>query len=254
MLRFRQRAPFVFRVGPLQSLAEELRSEYRSALPFPHVVIDDFLDAETAKMLLQAFPGPDAPVWLDWRERDRRHQPKKQGVGHAKRLDGVSPWLQNILGAFNSYPFLNFLETLTGIEKLLPDPHFHGGGIHQILSGGKLEVHADFNELSQLDLFRRVNVFLYLNKNWLPEYEGDLEFWDAEVTECKRRIAPLFNRMVIFNTDKHSFHGHPSPLNTPQHITRKSIALYYYTAKPSPHHRYDQQTDWRDAGGTAPIS
>ena len=254
MLRFWQRVPFVFRVEPLQSLAEDLRSEYRSAAPFPHVVIDGFLDAKAAETLLQAFPGPDSPVWFDWRDRDRRHQPKKQGVGHAKRLDGVSPWLQNILGAFNSYPFLNFLETLTGIEKLLPDPHFHGGGIHQILSGGRLNVHADFNELSQLDLFRRVNVFLYLNKNWLPEYAGDLEFWDAEVTECKKRIAPLFNRMVIFNTDKHSFHGHPSPLNTPQHITRKSIALYYYTAKASPHHRYDRQTDWRDADGTAPIS
>lgn len=255
MLKTRQRKPFVFHIEPLRALAECLRSEYRKARPFPHVVVDNFLDAKTASMLLKVFPHPASSVWFDWRARDRQHQPKKQGIGHAKRLDGASPWLQNVLGAFNSYPFLNFLETLTGIGKLLPDPYFHGGGIHQILSGGKLDVHTDFNELSQLDLFRRVNVFLYLNKDWLPEYGGDLEFWDAEVTECKKRIAPLFNRIVIFSTDKSSFHGHPSPLNTPKNVTRKSIALYYYTAKPIPNHRYDRQTDWREVGdGTGPIS
>ena len=254
MPKFWQQKPFVFQVGPLQSLAEDLRSEFQNAVPFPHVVVDDFLDTKTANKLLEVFPGPGSPVWFDWRDGDRQHQPKKQGIGHAKRLGGVSPWLQNILGAFNSYPFLHFLEKLTGIEKLLPDPYFHGGGIHQILSGGKLDVHTDFNKLSQLDLFRRVNVFLYLNKNWLPEYGGGLEFWDAEVRECKKRIAPVFNRIVIFNTDKSSFHGHPSPLNTPEHITRKSIALYYYTAKPTPHHRYDQHTNWQDVSGEAAAS
>lgn len=240
--------PFVFQAVPLQCLAAMRRLEYRGAEPFPHVVIDNFLEAKVADKLLKEFPKPDSSVWFDWRDRDRRHQPKKQGIGHAKRLGGASPWLQSTLAAFNSYPFLNFLEKLTGIEKLLPDPYFHGGGIHQILSGGKLDVHTDFNELSQLDLFRRVNVFLYLNKNWLPKYGGDLEFWDADVRECRKRIAPLFNRIVIFNTDKSSFHGHPSPLNTPEHITRKSIAAYYYTAKPNPHHRYDRQTDWQDVG------
>ena len=247
MIRFWQREPFVFSIGLLQSLAEDLRQEYQNAVPFPHVVIDDFLDAKTADMLARVFPRPDSPIWFDWRQRDKRRQPRKQGIGHAERLSGVSPWLQNVLDSFNSYPFLHFLETLTGIEKLLPDPYFHGGGIHQILSGGKLDVHADFNELLELDLFRRVNIFLYLNKNWLPEYEGNLELWDADVGECKRRIAPLFNRMVVFNTDKSSFHGHPVPLRTPENVTRKSIALYYYTAKPTPDRRYDRKTDWWDA-------
>lgn len=249
MLDFWRRAPFAFQIAPLQSLAEGLSSKYRCATPFPHVVIDDFLDAKAAEKLLKVFPAQDSPVWFDWRERDTQHQPKKQGIGHARRLVGVSPWLHNMLAAFNSYPFLQFLEKLSGIEKLLPDPYLHGGGVHQILSGGRLDVHTDFNELSQLDLYRRINVFLYLNKNWLPQYAGDLEFWDADMTECKVRIAPIFNRIVIFNTDKSSFHGHPAPLNTPQHITRKSLALYYYTAKPIPHHRYDRQTDWRDADG-----
>ena len=238
--------PFVFQTATLQSLAKQLIAKYRNADPFPHVVIDDFMDTKAAERLLKVFPEKDSPVWLDWRNRDVVHQPKKLGIGHAKRLTDVSPWLQNMLDAFNSYPFLSFLEQLTGIGKLLPDPYFHGGGIHQILNGGKLDVHADFNDLSDLNLYRRINVLYYLNKNWKPEYQGNLELWDAGMTECRREIAPIFNRMVIFNTDKSSFHGHPAPVNTPEHVTRKSLALYYYTAKPDPDHRYDEITDWQN--------
>lgn len=238
--------PFAFQTAPLQSLAKKLSDGYRNADPFPHVVIDDFMEIQAAERLLKAFPGRNSPIWLDWRDRDAVHQPKKLGIGHAERLIGVSPWLQNALDAFNSYPFLSFLERLTGIGKLLPDPYFHGGGLHQILSGGKLDVHADFNDLSALDLFRRINVLFYLNKSWKPEYQGNLELWDADMTECRRKVAPIFNRMVIFNTDKSSFHGHPAPLNTPEHVTRKSLALYYYTARPAPGHRYDETTDWQN--------
>ena len=62
----------------------------------------------------------------------------------------------------------------------------------------------------------------------------------------RKSIAPLFNRLVVFNTTKHSFHGHPKPLNTPPSVTRKSLALYYFTSEPSPGDRYDDQIDWRE--------
>ena len=240
--------PFTFRIASLEPIAKRLSMEYRNADPFPHVVIDDFLDARVADKVLKVFPEKDSSIWLDWHKRDTIHQPKKLGIGHARRLMDVSPYLQNILDAFNSYPFLSFLENLTGIRKLLPDPYFHGGGIHQILNGGRLDIHTDFNELSELDLFRRINVLFYLNKNWKSEYKGNLELWDTRMAECRKEVQPIFNRLVIFNTDKFSFHGHPKPLNTPEHITRKSLALYYYTAKPVPYHRYDRITDWQDVG------
>lgn len=242
-------AIFTFARAELLTRAEALRDEYRGAQPFPHVVVDDFLPADVASRLLTAFPPPDAPQWLDWRTRDTTHQPRKLGIGHASRLEGADSFLHNVLFAFNSSPFLIFLENLTGIEKLLPDPHFHGGGIHQILSGGKLDLHADSTVLSPLNLYRRINVLLYLNQHWKPEYGGDLELWNEDCTHCGRTIAPLFNRLVVFNTGKTSFHGHPKPLSTPDHVTRKSLALYYFTSAPHPGDRYDETIDWRPAGG-----
>lgn len=239
---------FTFSDDELQNLADVKASEYLQAKPFPNAVFNDFLQAKVAERVLDVFPAPDDPIWLDWKKRDTTHQPKKLGIGHASRLEGVTPYLQNILFAFNSYPFLHFLEKLTGIEKLLPDPHFYGGGIHQTLSGGKLAIHTDFNHLHELDLYRRINVILFLNKNWKPEYGGNLELWDESKTKCEKIIEPLFNTLAVFETNKKTFHGHPEPLNTPMHITRKSLALYYYTSQPNPNENYDRKTDWVDKG------
>jgi hypothetical protein len=238
--------PFAFSTPALETLADAHREAYAGAVPYPHVVLDDFLPAAYADTLLDVFPSPDSPIWLDWRKRDLEHHPRKQGIGHASRLEGVSPWLHNIIQAFNAYPFLNFLTRLTGIEKLLPDPYLHGGGVHQILPGGRLSVHTDFNDLASLDLYRRINVLLYLNKDWQPGFGGELELWDADMRACVRSVPPVFNRLVVFNTNKRSFHGHPAPLQAPEGMTRKSLALYYYTAQPAPEDQYDGQTDWRE--------
>jgi hypothetical protein len=231
----------------LLGLAETLHDGYRSARPFPHVVVDDFLPDEVATRLLKAFPTPDAGNWLDWRARDTQHQPKKLGIGHASRLEGVDPYVHNVLFAFNSSPFLKFLESLTGIERLLPDAHLNGAGLHQVLSGGKLALHADSTFMPQLRLYRRVNALLYLNKGWKAEYGGDLEFWDRECANREKAIAPIFNRLVVFNTTKTSFHGHPKLLNTPAHVTRKALALYYFTSEPNAGDHYDENIDWKDA-------
>lgn len=80
---------------------------------------------------------------------------------------------------------------------------------------------------------RRINVLIYLNKNWKKNYGGYLELWDKKMRKKVLSTQPIFNRCVIFNTDSDAFHGHPDPLNTPENITRKSLALYYYTASKS---------------------
>jgi len=237
--------PFVFGIDHLKCLGESLHGQYISAQPFPHIVIEDFLPLKDANRLLALFPRQDSTIWLDWKKRDTIHQPKKQGIGDASRLDDAPPYLQNMISAFNSYAFLNFLEKLTGINKILPDPYLHGGGLHQILSGGRLAIHTDFNDLKKLDLYRRINVLFFLNKNWKPQYNGNLELWDKDLRNCVHSIQPLFNRLVVFNTNKKSFHGHPHALATPTNVTRKSLALYYYTAKPEDGEEYDNQTDWQ---------
>ena len=124
----------------------------------------------------------------------------------------------------------DLLQELTGIEEaIIPDPHFEGGGLHQITPGGYLKVHVDFNRHSRLNLDRRINLLIYLNKDWQEEYGGNLELWDRNVSTCHRKILPIFNRCVIFNTNDFSYHGHPDPLTCPEGRTRKSLALYYYS-------------------------
>jgi Rps23 Pro-64 3,4-dihydroxylase Tpa1-like proline 4-hydroxylase len=136
---------------------------------------------------------------------------------------------RNLLAQFNSSAFIDFLQELTGIGGLVPDPHLYGGGLHQIVRGGHLNVHVDFNRHPVTDLERRLNLLLYLNRDWQDEYGGALELWNRDMSRSEARILPYFNRCVVFSTTDHSFHGHPDPLACPEDRTRKSLALYYYS-------------------------
>ena len=105
----------------------------------------------------------------------------------------------------------------------------NGGGLHEIKKGGILKIHTDFNKHPNLDLDRRVNVLIYLNKKWEKDYGGNLELWDRNMKSCDKKILPIFNTMVIFSTNDFSNHGHPQPVICPSNISRKSIALYYFS-------------------------
>jgi hypothetical protein len=223
---------FKFNDAQLQALAAGMSETYKSAKPFPHVVIDDFLPPRVAEELLAAFPPPDDPIWFDWRQGDTVNQPKKLGVRHASRMEPAQSVVHNICYAFNGYPFIHFLERLTGFENLLPDPCLIGGGMHQILPGGRLNIHADFNYADGYGLYRKINALLYLNKDWEDSYAGHLELWDHDMVKCHHRIAPIFNRCVIFTVEGRSYHGHPEPLACPENMTRKSMAFYYYSKEP----------------------
>ena len=112
------------------------------------------------------------------------------------------------------------------------DPNLFGGGLHQSIRGAFLNVHVDYNFHPDTRHHRRLNVLVYMNKDWKDEYEGHLELWDLSDGRktLLAKVAPLFNRCVIFETNEISFHGHPKPLNAPEGVNRKSIATYYYTA------------------------
>lgn len=206
----------------LDRWAAGLAESYRGAEPFPHVVIDGLLDEALAARLVAEFPGPGD---LDWKRHEHRHS-RKLACGADERMGETT---RALVWELNSARFLRFLEALTGIAGLIPDPLLHGGGLHQIERGGFLGVHADFNRHPEWRLDRRLNLLLYLNPGWREDYGGHLELWDRAAARCVRRILPIANRCVIFSTTDRSFHGHPEPLVCPVGETRKSIALYYYS-------------------------
>lgn len=224
-----------------------MAERYSRGHPFPHIVIDDFLPETHARFLADKFPGPESQVWLDFRKRPL-HQYGKLGPGGSSRFDYLDPEFRMALAEFNNSNFLAFLEALTGIPKLIPDPYFKGGGIHQIVSGGILDVHTDFNHYEQLDLYRRLNVLIYLTEDWQEGFGGELELWDrapSEQGKAVKLIPPVFNRFVVFGTNKTTFHGHPNPWRGPEGLCRRSIALYYYTAQPELGVIYDKKTDFQ---------
>lgn len=228
-------------------MVEKQSAKFAKSAPFKHIIIDEFLPYEHAQFLSKNFPVPEHPIWLDWKKRSGS-QYGKQGPGGSENFHLLDPKFKFALNEFNSSYFLTYLEHLTGIEKLLPDPHYSGGGMHQILSGGILDIHTDFNDYERLDIYRQINVLVYFNDDWQPSYGGELELWDAAPKSggiCVKSIPPIFNRAVIFKTDKTSFHGHPNQWLAPAPITRRSLAFYYYTAQKLDGFTYDRQTDFQ---------
>jgi 2OG-Fe(II) oxygenase superfamily len=203
---------------------ESLSGEYCFAEPFPHIVIDDFLPQAFIDKILNNFP-------VEKLDNDVIFEIGYAGL-HKRQVNpaNCNGFIREVFGFFNSATVVQFLESLTTIPSLIPDPHFVGGGFHETSKGGKLGIHADFRINEALHLNRRINVIIYLNKEWKDEWGGKLELWDTKMKNVVHSIAPIYNRCVIFNTDADSFHGHPDPLLTPDNMTRKSLALYYYTA------------------------
>jgi len=214
---------FFFDEKSLFGLADRLSTSYGSATPFPHVIIDDFLEDWVLDEVLREFPTPDEISW-------RRYKTPTESKLASKWGHQLGPFTRHVLSQFNSSAMCDFLEKLTGIGGIIPDPYFVGGGLHQIESGGFLKVHVDFNRHKRLRLDRRLNLLLYLNRDWQDEYGGNLEIWDKDMRVLCHSVRPDFNRCVIFNTTSTSYHGHPRPLTSPKGVTRKSMALYYYTS------------------------
>lgn len=230
---------YLFDLQELEKIADEHREQYKNAKPFPHAVLDNFLPEEALEIVLDEFPGSRQIDWIDF---DGDVQ-KKLG---SKTEEQMGPFTRFLMYQFNSATFIKFLEKLTGIEGLIPDPHFWGGGLHQIKPKGFLKVHSDFNFHPVLKVDRRINLLIYLNKDWDESYGGQLELWDREITKCEQKILPVFNRCVIFNTTDFSYHGHPAPLACPPDRTRKSLALYYYSnGRPEEEISRSSQTMWK---------
>ena len=198
--------------------AEELATDFKSAQPFPLLVIDDFLDADVAENLLQEFPEPDAmPKSRDYMFGDKHELSSVAEQG---------PTSKAFYDALMGDAFKQFISTLTG-KELFVDPAFHGGGFHQSGDGGFLDTHVDFNmHPLHSDWQRTLNVLLYLNKDWQPSYDGRLLI-KSTPDEEPRAVEPLFNRGLIMVTDDHTYHGFKK-MSLPPGVTRKSIATYAY--------------------------
>jgi hypothetical protein len=218
----------VLHLSSLEARLPELREAYGSATPFPHIVLDGVLTDDTLAKVYRELDPVDFEGWTNY-----LHVNERKYSNTTPSTWG--PTTQIVHDAFSTQRFLTFLSSLTGIERLKSDPILDGGGLHRSMRGGFLNVHADFTAHHKQQTWRRrVNLLLYLNPDWQPEWGGELELWDRDVTRCEARVAPLGNRVLLFTTDEDSYHGHPDPLNFPEGVPRQSMALYYFTEEEAP--------------------
>ncbi len=197
------------------------QEEFKLQKPFPHFIKKNLWDND---LLLNAEKD-----FIDFNKWDGQKKfANTMWKKYCGTYDNFPTNVKKIIDIATSKTFVDWLEKVTGIENLLIDEKFLGGGMHETSNGGFLDMHADFNFNKDLNLYRRLNLLIYLNSNWQDEYNGNLELEDKDGNN-KIEIKPVINHTVLFVTDDDSIHGHPIPMNLPNGVTRKSIALYYYT-------------------------
>jgi Rps23 Pro-64 3,4-dihydroxylase Tpa1-like proline 4-hydroxylase len=211
----------------LMRLASAKRRPYREAKPFPHTVLDGLLPESLLDRAVAELPDATAK-WTDYNTVNEVKQV-------CSDMTAFGPAAETIVHALNSAPFVRFLEELVGIQGLIPDPHLRAAGYMKVPPGGHLGLHYDFATQRELKLDRRINVLLYLNRDWQPEWGGQLELHsNNDVTSRHHQeviIEPILNRMVIFSTPN-ALHGHRRPIACPQGCARLCLSWFYYTAPP----------------------
>lgn len=200
---------------------QALHQEYRTAKPYPHLVVDNLFPAAMLEAVLADMSRQSDATWIDEHEE---HFAKKN-LRSAVDLEEES---FQLFARLHSAPFLLLLSELTGIRGLLPDPYLTAAGPTIMPPGGKFDIHADRNTDHYSGLRRRVVMLVYLNKDWDPAYGGQLEIWDKTATTRVRAIDPIFNRAVFFEIDDTHFHA-VRPVTPGCGRDRRSLTVYYHT-------------------------
>jgi hypothetical protein len=216
------------RISDFKMQADNNHIAYQNAAPYPHIVLDNFLNKDSALKGSELFPEIEGDGWIHYLHVNE----KKHGLNKKELLPD---FFKDLIEELHSNKFVSQLEKLTGIKNLIADEMLEGGGLHQSATGGFLNVHADFTVHPHKRKWkRRVNLLIYFNEDWKEEYLGGLEMWDTKMKKAVQTISPFLNRCIIFNTEADSFHGFPEPIKCPEGMTRKSLALYYFTKEDAP--------------------
>ena len=190
--------------------------------PVPMWIIDDFLPNDIFNEVVA-----EKSFVSNWTDFSNEYSSSKRK--ESRNVTGA-PLLESLMMSFNSNKTVNWLESITETEGLIPDPHYLGGGFCKVMSGSKLDLHTDFNWNNRLRLNRKVNLMLYINKEWNDDWGGALEFWDNEKSHCIQRIEPLPNRLIFWMYDTKLIHGFPGVLDCPDDISRDNLIHFYYNS------------------------
>lgn len=199
---------------------DELHQQFVNAPYCRHIFLDDFFTPETANLLYENFPPFESLNVV----RKSLNENKREDYN----FEAWHPVFQQVRETFASKEFGEIISRITGIDGLFTNYEALGQGVHQGAKDSYLDVHIDVNVNVEKKIWRRVNLLIYLNRDWKAEYGGDIELWDVEMKNCVIKYPPFMNKALIFVTDKNSPHGY-SKINIPEGESRKSYYAYFYT-------------------------
>jgi Rps23 Pro-64 3,4-dihydroxylase Tpa1-like proline 4-hydroxylase len=199
---------------------DKIHQEYQNKKPFSYIVIDNFLKKEYCDKIEEKFP-------LDIENYHKYYNPIE--VKYARDdINNLPNDIKNLFYILSTKQMIEIFSKITGINNLEFDPHLHGAGLHLHPRLGRLNLHLDYEKHPILEnKQRRLNIILYLNKNWNSEWNGATELWNDKVSECIYKSDIVFNKAIIFQTNEISFHGLPEKILCPENEFRKSFAYYY---------------------------
>jgi Rps23 Pro-64 3,4-dihydroxylase Tpa1-like proline 4-hydroxylase len=198
--------------------------------PFKHLIVNNILEKNFAKNCKNSFPDLKDKIW----EKSNLEKIEIKFRSTWKSEFDIPPNLISLVRILNSSIILRALSIKFKIPKLIPDPYFSGGGLNVTEKGGLLDVHVDGNYHDASGLNRRINILIYFNLGWKKNWGGEFGLYSKNGKKCLKKISPIFNRLIAFDTHDYSMHGLPNPINFPKNNPRKSLILYYYTKNQRP--------------------
>jgi len=215
--------------------------DYSHGTPVPWLSFDDFLPKDVLKNVQDDVERMPDHMWSKF-TRNGSFMLECNNLKYA-------PHVRELVLNLNSGEFIKWLETITGLKKLIPDPLLIGSGLMRCNNGDSLKLHTDFNWNEQLGLTRALSVIVYISKDWDSAWGGNLEFWNFDRSECLHRIDPKPNRLLIWNYDERLVHGHPDPINCHHNYHRDGLRLFYFTSNATPQSPPHRSLYWFDDTG-----
>ena len=196
---------------------KDLKKKFKNNKPFPYVIIENFLNKDFLELISNEFPND----YSNWNFYNNPLE-VKYAKNDLDKLNNIKK-LFHILG---SKEITDLFSEISGIDNLENDPTLHGCGLHAHPRNGRLAIHLDYEKHPILiNKERRLNLILYISKDWDPSWNGETELWDNE--KCISISNVKYNNAILFQTNDNSWHGIPKKINCPEDIFRKTIAFYY---------------------------
>lgn len=198
---------------------DELNKNYNNAEPFEHIIIPNFLNDEYAEIISNKFP-------TDYHKWHKYYNPIEIKYANDD-IDNMNQDIKKLFYILCTNELTELFSKISGIENLEYDPYLHGAGLHAHPRNGRLHMHLDYEKHPYIDKERRLNIILYLSKEWKEEWNGHTELWNTDMTKCVKKSPVKFNTAIIFKTNEISWHGLPEKIKCPIDVYRKSFAFYY---------------------------